>query len=190
MHNNLIPKLVDLKLLETDSQKSNLPGKYYKLTDLALEIINSDLIAFLQGLETEIKKVIGDKDKISENIPRLSHLISGMMTFSKIMSNIWLANLEPLRISMKDGVIMKNDAPLGSALLHIDTVNVEDEEDDNKIKQILNKSFSELDIVIKGIEEKYKTKEINTTQTDELFSNANRFRLIYAFSAVFDRKKP
>ena len=182
-----IQKLIEYNLLEIDTQKSQLPGKYYKPTSKALEIMNKDLTIFFEDLENSIKKFMGNKEGNKESIPEMGKIFSVVMNFTKVMSNLWLVNLEPEKLSIKEGKLYKGNNPIGPSLLHVNMINVEDEEDDKKIIEATHKYFTEITKISDEVEKKYKSNNESTESEDDLLSNAKKFRFIYDFSALFDR---
>lgn len=182
-----IQKLNEYELLEIDNQKSNLPGKYYNPSPKAIEIMNNDLTTFFDDLESKITNLLASEESYVDKIPEFTHLISGIMNFTKIMSNLWVSNLEPEKISIKGGKLYKENNPIGRTLLYVDMFNVEDEEDDKKIHNATQKYLKEMNEISKEIEKKYKYNSNNENSNNDVFSNARKFRFIYNFSALFDR---
>ncbi len=182
-----VQKLHELKLLEIDDQKKHLPGKYYKPTTLATDIMNNDLSLFFEDRQNEITQYLGNKEANVENLPEISKLFTGIMNFTKIMSTLWLVNLEPEKLTIKNGKFNKEGKQIGSSLLYVNMINVEDQEVDKRILEASRRYFEEIDTIYKEVQEKNKSTSTNQKATDDLFSNSKKFRLLYNFSALFDR---
>ena len=182
-----IQKLNEFELLEIDNQKSNLPGKYYNPSHKAIEIMNKDLTIFFEDLESKITKYLGNKDGNIDKIQELASLVSGIMNFTKVMSTLWLSNLEPEKLSIKEGKMFKGNNPIGRTVLYVNMINVEDEDDDEKIHNVMEKYFKDIDEISHEIEKKYGSNSNNENLVNDVFNNAKKFRFIYDFSALFDR---
>lgn len=182
-----LQKLTEKNLIEIDVEKSNLPGKYYKLTQDGKRIIDLEITEYFESVQNKINEYLGKKDKNLDSIPQLSQLFTGIISFVKILSSLWITNLQPDQISIKDGKFVKNDEHIGPSQMMIQMVNVGIEEDDKKILEIIRRYSEELDEAVREIEQKYHKTSPEEKLNDSLFGNAKKFRFMYIFSALFNR---
>ena len=66
-------------------------------------------------------------------------------------------------------------------------MNVEDDEDDKKLVEATSRYLNELDQICSTIDKKNKPQKSDPDSNLDLFDNAQKFRFMYTFSALFNK---